>query len=89
MPFPVCPLHDATLIFSETLANKILGGPPIRVGGSCRNVRFAPKSFSQVPVGAANVFFQGVAAFRLVGRQIACAGVLARPIALGGFGWLG
>jgi hypothetical protein len=66
MPLPVHPLHDATLVFSETLANRIFGGPTIGVGGSGRNVRFAAKSFTQVPVGAADMLFQGMAALRLV-----------------------
>jgi hypothetical protein len=89
MSLRVLPLHDAALIFGETLGDKVFCGAAVGVSRRSRDVRLAPEAVSKITVAAGDVLPKRVTAFGLVGGEVMSAGVLGGLVRLatpGGFG---
>jgi hypothetical protein len=85
MPFAIYPLHNATLIFGEAVADEIFGAAAIGVGGRRRDVGFAAKAFPEIAVASADMLLESVPATSFVSGQVAGASVRTRAIVPGSF----
>jgi hypothetical protein len=68
------PLLNADVIILKTTSDKNFSGVAISVSGSRRDLTLAPKTFSEILIGTANVLLQCMAAAGIIQGKVAASG---------------